>query len=110
MPRKRILFLAEGATMAHFVRPLALADSLDTTQYEIYFYAPAHFFPYLRHKPFILGELSTMPGERFLANIGKGAPAFPKNVIRDYVKRDCELIRSVGPELIVGDMRPSLPI
>ena len=70
MPRKRILFLAEGATMAHFVRPLVLADSLDTAQYDIYFYAPARFSPYLRHKSFKVGELKTMPGEQFLANIG----------------------------------------
>ena len=96
--------------MAHFVRPLVLADSLDTAQYEIYFYAPARFFPYLQRKSFILGELHTMPGERFLANIGKGAPPFPTDVIREYVKRDCELIRSIGPDLIIGDMRPSLPI
>jgi UDP:flavonoid glycosyltransferase YjiC (YdhE family) len=110
MPRKRILFLAEGATMAHFVRPLVLADSLDTAQYDIYFYAPARFSPYLRHKSFKVGELKTMPGEQFLANIGKGAPAFPADVIRDYVKGDRELIRSIGPDLIIGDMRPSLPI
>ena len=100
MSRKRILFLAEGATMAHFVRPLVLADSLDTSEYEIHFYAPARFSPYLRHKPFIPGELSTMPGERFLANIGKGAPPFPPDVIRDYVKRDCELIGSIAPDQI----------
>ena len=32
-------------------------------------------------------------------------------MIRDYVKRDCELIRSVHfPDLVIGDMRPSLPI
>ena len=96
--------------MAHFVRPLALADALDTSRYDVYFCAPARFLPYLRHKPFIVSELKTMPGEHFLANIGKGAPPFPPDVIRDYVRRDCEFIRSIGPDLVVGDMRPSLPI
>src|ERR1017187_5194808 len=110
MPRKRILFLAEGATMAHFVRPLVLADSLDATQYETHFYAPLRFLNYLSHKPFKVGELRTMPGEQFLANIGKGVPPFPAHVVRDNVKQDCELIRSIRPDLIVGDMRPSLPI
>src|SRR5256885_306960 len=74
MSRRRILFLAEGATMAHFVRPLALADSLDPSQYDIHFHAPSRFLPYLRDKPFIVGDLKSMPGERFLANIGRGAP------------------------------------
>ena len=114
MSRKRILFLAEGATMAHFVRPLALADSLaigrDTDQYDIYFYAPPRFSSYLRNKPFTVGELKNMPGEQFLANIGKGAPPFPPDVIRSYVKQDCEIIRRIRPDLVIGDMRPSLPI
>jgi UDP:flavonoid glycosyltransferase YjiC (YdhE family) len=96
--------------MTHFVRPLVLADSLDTTQYEIHFYAPRRFSPWLRDKPYTVGELKSMPGEEFLANIAKGAPAFPLDVIRSYVKQDCELIESVGPDLVIGDMRPSLPI
>ncbi len=110
MPRKRILFLAEGATMAHFVRPLVLAESLDPARYDVCFYAPSRFAPYLLNKSFRLGELDTMPGERFLANIGKGAPSFPPDVIRGYVKRDCELIGSIAPDLVIGDMRPSLSI
>jgi UDP:flavonoid glycosyltransferase YjiC (YdhE family) len=108
--RKRILFLAEGATMAHFVRPLALADSLDTSRYDIHFYAPSRFAGYLKDKPFPIGELRTMPGERFLANTAKGAPVFPADVIREYVKQDRELIASIAPDLVIGDMRLSLPI
>lgn len=100
--------------MAHFVRPLALADSLAidqaTDQYDIYFYAPRRFSAYLRNKPFTVGELKHMPGEQFLANIGKGAPAFPPDVIRAYVKQDCEIIRRIKPDLVIGDMRPSLPV
>jgi UDP:flavonoid glycosyltransferase YjiC (YdhE family) len=110
MSRKRILFLAEGATMAHFVRPLALADSLDTSRYDIHFYTPSRFFRYLKDKPFAIGELQTMPGERFLENTARGAPAFPSDVIRGYVKQDRELIGSIGPDLVIGDMRLSLPI
>src|SRR5271169_1448736 len=110
MSRRRILFLAEGATMAHFVRPLALADALDTSRYDIHFYAPSRFSGYLKDKPFTIGELRTMPGEQFLANTGKGAPVFPADVIRGYVKQDRELIGRIKPNLVIGDMRLSLPI
>ena len=110
MSRKRVLFLAEGATMAHFVRPLALADSLDTARYDVHFYAPPRFSRYLKDKPFATGELRSMPGERFLANTARGAPMFPADVIRGYVKQDRELIGSIGPDLVIGDMRLSLPI
>jgi UDP:flavonoid glycosyltransferase YjiC (YdhE family) len=110
MSRRRILFLAEGATMAHFVRPLALADALDTSRYDIHFYAPSRFSGYLKGKPFALGELRSMPGEQFLENTSRGAPVFPADVIRGYVKQDRELMRSIKPDLVIGDMRLSLPI
>jgi UDP:flavonoid glycosyltransferase YjiC (YdhE family) len=110
MSRKRIIFLAEGATMAHFVRPLALAESLDPDRYEIYFYAPHRFSRYLRNKPFAVGELATMPGEQFLANIDRGAPLFPTEVLRGYVKQERELFSSIRPDLVIGDMRLSLPV
>jgi UDP:flavonoid glycosyltransferase YjiC (YdhE family) len=110
MSRKRILFLAEGATMAHFVRPLALAEALDTAEYDISFYAPRRFSRYLQDKPFPIGDLASMPGERFLSNIDHGKPPFPADVIRGYVQQDRELIRSLRPDLVIGDMRLSLPI
>lgn len=110
MARKRILFLAEGATMAHFVRPLVLADALDPARYEIFFSAPSRFSPYLLNKPFVTGELATMPGEQFLTNLSKGALLFPQDVVRRYVKEDRELISRVKPDLVVGDLRPSLTI
>src|ERR1039457_603555 len=104
MARKRILFLAEGATRAHFVRPLVLADAVDTGRYEVHFYSPSRFSGYLKNRSFLTGELRTMPGEQFLANLDRGAPAFPNDVIRGYVQQDRELIRSIRPDLVVGDM------
>jgi UDP:flavonoid glycosyltransferase YjiC (YdhE family) len=110
MERKRILFLAEGATMAHFVRPLALADSVDPAVYEVHFYAPARFAIHLKNKPYETGELKSMPGEMFLHNIARGKPTFPSGVLRRYVLEDRELIRRIQPDLTIGDMRLSLPI
>lgn len=96
--------------MAHFVRPLALAESLDSREYDVHFRAPARFAPYLRNKAFHTGELASMPGEQFLANLAKGAPMFPASVLRGYVVQDRELIRELRPDLVIGDMRLSLAI
>jgi UDP:flavonoid glycosyltransferase YjiC (YdhE family) len=88
--------------MAHFVRPLALAEALDPDRYQVYFYAPARFSRYLQNKAFVVGELASMPGEQFLTNIGKGAPLFPTNVLRGYVKQELALIESTRPELVIA--------
>lgn len=96
--------------MAHFVRPLALAESLDSERYEVYFYTPPRFLRYLQNKPFAVGELASMPGEQFLANIAKGVPLFPSGVLRQYVTQERELFARLRPDLVIGDMRLSLPV
>jgi UDP:flavonoid glycosyltransferase YjiC (YdhE family) len=107
---RHILFMAEGATMAHFVRPLALARSLPSAEYKIFFYAPAEYAPHVGSSDFAMHPLNTMPRERFLANLSRGAPMYPPEVLRDYVAADREIIRYVRPDLVVGDLRLSLPI
>ena len=96
--------------MAHFVRPLALAGALAPGEFDVHFFAPARFSRYLQDHSFAKGTLASMPGEQFLANISKGAPLFPAAVIRQYVHQDRELIESIRPDLVIGDMRLSLPI
>jgi UDP:flavonoid glycosyltransferase YjiC (YdhE family) len=108
--RKRILFLAEGATMAHFVRPLALAQSLATSEYDICFYAPAAYARYLCGTNFTTGTLETLPNEQFVENLAKGAPMYPLDTLRGYVRQDREIIQRIKPDLVVGDLRLSLPI
>jgi UDP:flavonoid glycosyltransferase YjiC (YdhE family) len=110
--RMRILFLAEGATMAHFVRPVSLADSLVSsgTDHQLHLYAPDRFQRYLVDKPYATGELRTMAGEDFLANLARGKPMFPTQVLRSYVDDDRALIRKIKPDLVIGDMRLSLSI
>ncbi|MDE3168099.1 MAG: hypothetical protein KGN36_20020 [Acidobacteriota bacterium] len=51
-----------------------------------------------------------MSGERFLAHLAKGAPLFPPDVVRRYLAEDRNLIRGLRPDLVAGDMRPSLSI
>jgi UDP:flavonoid glycosyltransferase YjiC (YdhE family) len=108
--KRRLLFLAEGATMQHFVRPLALAEGLDPDRFEIHLYAPRRYHRYLLSKPFHTGELATMPSEQFLANLSHGAPLFPASVLRGYLKDERALISRLKPDLVIGDLRFSLPV
>lgn len=96
--------------MAHFVRPLVLAESLPSERYDVHFYAPPQYSRYLNDKPFATGELDTMPGEQFLHNIAHGAPLFPASVLRGYIEQEQALFKQIRPALVIGDMRLSLPI
>ena len=96
--------------MAHFVRPLVLAQALDPDRYEVHFHAPSRYLQYLRNRTFEVGELATMPGEQFLANIARGAPLFPAKVLRGYVEQERRLFAQIRPALVIGDLRLSLPV
>ncbi len=71
--------------MTHFVRPVALADSLVSQGLNTTFiYTRPSAAHYLADKPYSTGELKTMPAEDFLANIAEGKPLFPADVFRRY--------------------------
>jgi UDP:flavonoid glycosyltransferase YjiC (YdhE family) len=110
MKTRKILFLAEGATMSHFVRPLVLAESISDGTYDVYLCAPKQFRKYSENAHIVSAELKSMPGELFLANIARGSPPFPAKVLREYVQEDRHLIRTFRPDLVIGDMRLSLPV
>ena len=108
--RRRILFLAEGATMTHFVRPLVLADSLNADQYEIFFRTPSRYHRFLKDKPFHVGDLQAIDPAVFLKLMSRGKRLYSANVLRSSVADDLRLLRQYRPDLVIGDFRLSLAI
>lgn len=108
--KKKILFFAEGASLAHFARPLALALTVDPKCYDVCFLAPTQYHSWLTSVPFQVGPLKTMDPKRFLENLVRGRKLYPKEIIEQYIADDRELLKSIRPDLVIGDMRLSLGI
>jgi UDP:flavonoid glycosyltransferase YjiC (YdhE family) len=108
--RKKILFFGEGVTMTHFVRPAALAESLDPDEWEIFFWTPKRHHRLLRGQFSKLGNLRTIHPARFLNLLAHGKPLYDAETIRNYVRDDLEIIEQVRPDFIFGDFRLSLCI
>jgi UDP:flavonoid glycosyltransferase YjiC (YdhE family) len=106
--RKRILFVSESVTLAQIVRLATLSRALDPDRYETHFAAtrfPDHVeVPRQRH------HLWGIPGARAQARLAAGKRLYTSAVLRRYVRSDLELIDTVRPDLIVGDMRWSLAV
>lgn len=108
--RKRILIVAEAATLAHIARPWVLSRSLDPTRYEIVFAADDRYerlfdMGGLRREP-----LDSITSAEFLRALAKGQPLYDEARLRRYVEEDLALIDRVRPDLIIGDFRLSLSV
>lgn len=110
MSRKRILFVAEAATLAHVARPLLLAQALDPERYEVHFACDPRFDKLLPTLPFTRHTLRSVPSSRLLDALARGKPLYDTETLRDYVTQDLALIERTAPDLVVGDLRLSLAV
>jgi len=108
--KTRILFFSEAVTLAHVARPVVLAQSLDSSCFDVHF---AHA-PRYRH---LLGELGftehaieSIPPQQFLAALDKGKPLYDFPTLVGYVEEDLRLIAEIQPDIVVGDFRLSLAV
>lgn len=105
----RVLFFAEGATLAHVARPYVLAGLL-----------PAGWTPILARPAaqawltagagFECIDLACQPAEVFAARLASGQPLYELDTLQRYVAADLALIEQTRPDLVVGDFRLSLAV
>lgn len=108
--RRKILFFAEPATLAHVARPVVLASSLDPKRYEVAIATGSDF----RHVATGAGlrtlELTSIGTRAYLAAVRRGGVVFPYRVLDGYVRDDLAHIESFQPDVVVGDFRLSLAV
>jgi UDP:flavonoid glycosyltransferase YjiC (YdhE family) len=107
--KQRLLFVAENVTLAQVVRLVALARDLDPDRYEIHFACSE--FPELvfSRTPFICHPLATLAADAAARALQAGRRLYEKSTLLRYIDAEIELIRRVGPALVIGDFRLSLP-
>ncbi len=110
MKKLKVLFFAEGATLAHVVRPLMLARSLDATHFAATLCRPANFSGLTNDLPFPVRDLDCQDARVFARRLEHGAPLYDFPTLARYVDADLALIDSVCPDIIVGDFRLSLSV
>ncbi len=108
--RLRVLFFSEAVTLAHVVRPLALAAALDPGEYEVHFAAAYRYENYLHAAGFIYWPIESIGYEAFLNSVSGGKSAYDDEQLASYLGEEDQLIREVEPDLVVSDNRLTLCI
>ena len=108
--KKRILFVGEGGSLAHIVRPLVLAKLLDSDRFEIHFACALWYKWLLDYSGFNYHPLPTMTRDDFRDHLTQGRSLYDRKTLEEYVPAELNLIKKVSPDLVVGDFRISLGI
>ncbi len=106
----RILFFAEGATLAHVARPLVLARQLDITAFEILFARPSGFRWLTGDSGLAELDLDCQDAAIFARRLDRGLPLYDFPTLDRYVQADLALIDQVNPDVVIGDFRLSLSV
>jgi UDP:flavonoid glycosyltransferase YjiC (YdhE family) len=102
--------MGEAVTLAHVVRPVVLAQSLDPQQYAVILACDKRYRELFGKLPFEIRALWTIPSAQFIDALAKGKPVYDTDTLRSYVREDLALIEAVRPDLVIGDFRISLGI
>jgi UDP:flavonoid glycosyltransferase YjiC (YdhE family) len=108
--RRRILFMAEAATLAHVTRPLVLAKALDAMRHEIHFACAPGYELFFADTAFTHWPLWSIPPQQFLEALARGRPLYDQATLERYIEADLEVLDAVKPDLVVGDFRLSLAV
>ena len=108
MTRPKILFIAEGVTLAHVGRALRLASLLHAQDFDVELACDPRYRRFLADAPFPVRPIASLSPEVFLEALRRGQPVFTEPVLRAEVRDDLEQLASARPDLVVGDFRLSL--
>ncbi|MDO9314009.1 MAG: glycosyltransferase [Burkholderiaceae bacterium] len=106
----RILFFAEGVTLAHVARPMSIAQRLDPQQFDSTIACHPRYSRFLSDSLWKNEALNTIESAQFLDALSRGRPVYDLQTLRDYVREDLALIDRIQPDVVVGDFRLSLSV
>lgn len=107
----KVLLIAEGATLAHVGRPLALVPRLLQAGIHVVLALPASYrWAIGERSPVEVIDLWAQSPLEFARRLAAGKPLYDLSTLQQYVVEDLALIERVRPDCVIGDFRLSLGV
>ena len=88
MEKLKVLFFAEGATLAHVVRPLMLAKGLNPACFDVALCRPESFSKFTNGLTFPVLDLECQESDVFTRKLDRGSPLYDFSTLCRYVEAD----------------------
>lgn len=108
--RRKILFVAEGVSLAHVARLTVLASAIDLDVYDVAFASNGKFPVCTPHPEWEFHQIDSVEPSIFLERLARGKPVYTEAELTAYVNADVKLLQKIKPDCVIGDFRLSLPI
>lgn len=106
---KKLLVVAEGSTLAHVARPLALAHAA-SGRFEVVIAMPPRYRWAVGSLAATIVDLDAQSPAAFARRLEKGDPLYDLPTLQQYVIDDLALMERFAPDCIIGDFRLSLSV
>src|SRR5689334_555776 len=106
---KRILFVAEAVTLAQIVRLERLAEALPRTEFEVHFASASTRWSALQGGNLVRHPLRSITPGQMERSLRLGTRLYSRRMLASYLEEDLRLVDRVEPDLIVGDLRWTMP-
>lgn len=106
----RIALFAEGVTLAHVARPVALARAIAGEGHELLLACDPRHAVFTTDARWQSVGIRSIPSAQFSEALAKGRPVYDFNTLSAYVQEDLRVIDAFKPDLVVGDFRLSLSV
>jgi UDP:flavonoid glycosyltransferase YjiC (YdhE family) len=108
----KILFLAEGVSLAHVGRPLTLASWAFENNHEVHFACSLEAISKTGISQFLfpIHSLYTIKSSHFYERIRQGQFFYQYDEMINYVEDEKKLINQINPDLVISDFRLTAPI
>lgn len=110
MRKHKVLFFCEAVSMAHVVRNLVLAKTLDKKKYDIFFACGKSYKNIIEKENYKVNEVYSISNQEFNKKLYYGKVLYDKKTIRRYIKDELKILKKIKPDICVGDFRLTLGI
>ena len=106
---RRILFVAEAVTLAQVVRLGTLARAVPPTEFEVHFASASTAWARLEGGNPVRHPLRSITPVQMERSLRLGTRLYSRPMLSAYLEDDLRLLDRVEPDLVVGDLRWTLP-